>query len=150
MKLFIKLPSFHRSNTNLNCTPVTENDPLGALTPDTSPVNSKTLHKSATLPSVERTPASTSGKPDDDILGSPFSSDLSRSSATLPAESPSLSTSLSSSIKSLTKSGVSSKLSSLRKGGSSYLQSYLSPNPATSKKTQEALTHGLTRFENFF
>ena len=133
----------------MNSVPVTENDPLGALTPDTSPVGNKSLHKSATLPSVERTPGGNNVKPDDNILGSPFSSDLSRSSATLPQDStfnsPSLSSTFSSSIKSLTKTGMSSKLSSLRKGSSNYLQSYLSPNPATSKKTQEALTHGFTR-----
>ena len=79
------------------------------------------------------------------LLGSPFSSDYSK---TLPSDAsqtttPSHSSSFSS-LRSLTKSGVSSRLSSLKKG-SSYISSYLSPNAATSKKTQEALTQGLSR-----
>ncbi len=55
-----------KSNTQLVGTPVTENDPLGALrTPENSPVQESReaqqgLHKSATLPSA---------KPGDDILG---------------------------------------------------------------------------------
>ncbi len=129
---------------------------MGALsTPENSPSQEppgpgqQGLPKSATLPT---------GKPQDDILGSPFADEMSRSSVTLPSDAsqappstPSNSlSSLSSSIKSLTKSsGMGSRLSSLKKG-SSYISSYLSPNPATSKKTQEALSQGIASMRSAY
>ena len=89
------------------------------------------------------------------ISGSPFAEDQLSRSSTLPLDqndstySPSLTSSLSSSFKNLTKSNVTSRLSSLKKG-SSYFANYLSPNPSTSKKTQEALSQGITSIRSAY
>eukprot|EP00095_Tigriopus_kingsejongensis_P005877 snap_masked-scaffold38_size502422-processed-gene-3.3 protein:Tk05877 transcript:snap_masked-scaffold38_size502422-processed-gene-3.3-mRNA-1 annotation:"c-myc promoter-binding protein" len=126
--------------------PLTDNDPLGALSNQSSP--SSTLPKSATSQSVE---ANLNTKPDDNILGSPFAEDKLARSATLPLDQTdsTSNSSLSSSLRSLTKGGMTSKLSSLKKSGS-YLSSYLSPGTVTQKKAQEALNQGLTSVKSVY
>ncbi len=127
--------------------PVTDNDPLGALSNANSPTTEKEkiIQKSATTADLlVKRDSETS---EENILGSPFASSSMARSSTMPleAEDPDGQNAKGgsyfslSSIKSMTKTGTT-RLSSLKKGGSGYLTSaasqWMSPN------SKESLTKG--------
>ncbi|TRY69064.1 hypothetical protein TCAL_04429 [Tigriopus californicus] len=159
-KPLIRNPSSGSLRSKLVPSPVTESDPLGAISgqvspcPPEDPMESKTnsLPHSASQ-SVE---AHLNTKPRDNILGSPFAEDRLARSATLPLDQTDSSSSSSltpsfSSFRNLTKSGglMTNRLNSLKKGGS-YFSSYLSPGTATQKKAQDALNQSFVSVKSVY
>ena len=146
----------HRANSSSSMkVPVTENDPLGALSSANSPTNTLSptkspchgLVKSATCPNDElftettgslvKLGSSTRNLDETEILGSPFSNDKMSRSSTMPVAPGTPSSSFGGLFKSLNKS----RLSNLKK---SYFNSTGLMRSFASPKHSEAFSSGLT------
>ena len=121
--------------------PVTEDDPLGALSANTSPTMQKSATASELLVNNKRPSLQ------ENILGSPFSTssmEMSRSS-TMPLNENEDNKGYFSmaSIKSMTKTGTT-RLSTLKKSGLASASSWMSPN------SKESLNKGISSLRNVY